>query len=114
MTVTSPEDAKKIRDMEKKSDTDNYFQSSSDSLSKEEIQVLADHADVITACASKWTREIAGKKALIQMGASVPMFALTPKGKKLLFKKAEKLQKQLILHTATLPSLVKEQPEPLV
>jgi putative methanogenesis marker protein 8 len=115
VTVTSPEDAKKIRDIEKESKVNiTIFGVHLTGLSKEEILGIVDNADIITACASKWTREIAGKRALIQLGSKVPMFGLTVKGKKLLLKRAEKLGKQLLIQTATLPSLTEEQPEPLI
>lgn len=115
VTVISADDAKKIREIERESKAIVIiFGVHLTGLSKEEIQGMVDNADIVTACASKWTREIAGKKALIQAGVLVPMFGLTIKGKELLLKRAEEVGKQLLLHSAVLPTLAKEQPEPLL
>jgi len=48
-------------------------------LKKEEAEYLISAIDIITGCASKTVRDIV--KPVIQMGTSVPMFAMTRKEK---------------------------------
>jgi putative methanogenesis marker protein 8 len=50
-------------------------------LSPDEAELLVSSSDLVTSCASKTIREIAGAGALLQAGISVPVFAMTHKGK---------------------------------
>ena len=116
VTVTSAKDAEEIRRLGAERGADiTIFAVHLSGLTKEEIKGLTGTADVITACASKWTRKLAGKKALIQAGVSVPMFALTQKGKKFLLERVMEVQRPIIVRAIELPYLPEdEQPKPLI
>jgi putative methanogenesis marker protein 8 len=82
-------------------------------LSPKEADRLTMVADLITGCASKHIREIAGSRALLQAGITVPVFALTIKGKDLILEKIRKTNEQVLIKSTKLPSLGTEQPHPL-
>ena len=83
-------------------------------ITREEAEGLAVTADLITACASKWVREIAGKKALLQAGTAIPVFAMTRRGKDLILDKLKGSDEQVFLKGARLPFAGEVQPSPLV
>jgi len=83
-------------------------------LDKEEVEMMASSADIVTACASGPVREIAGKRALLQAGVSVPVFAMTKNGKDLIMEKIRQSDSPVLFKTTRLPALNEEQPEPLV
>ncbi len=83
-------------------------------ITREEAEGLAVAADLITACASKWVREIAGKKALLQAGTAIPVFAMTRRGKDLILDKLKATDEQVFLKGARLPFAGDIQPAPLV
>ncbi|MFZ3162802.1 methanogenesis marker 8 protein, partial [Methanothrix sp.] len=67
-------------------------------ISENEAQVLAECCDLVWSCASRSVREVAGGKALIQIGIAIPVFALTPMGKRLILNRAMHFSGQLVLH----------------
>ena len=71
-------------------------------------------ADLMTSCASKTVWEIAGAKALIQAVVSVPIFAITKRGKEIIIEKIRQTDEQVLLKPMHLPALGKKQPEPLM
>jgi putative methanogenesis marker protein 8 len=84
VTVAIPEEAQRIRT--------NYpdvmiFGVHVTGLSHAEAELLVAAGDLITACASGAVREIAGKKALLQAGDAVPIFAVTSRAKNLILEK---------------------------
>ncbi|MCX6700942.1 MAG: DUF2099 family protein [Methanomicrobiales archaeon] len=83
-------------------------------ITREEAEGFAATADLITACASKWVREIAGKKALLQAGTAIPVFAMTRRGKDLILDKLKATDEQVFLKVARLPFAGEVQPSPLV
>lgn len=84
-------------------------------ITDEEARILAQCSDLVWSCASHAVREIVGKKALLQMGVSIPVFALTQEGKRLLLNRSLSFPGQLVLHRASLPMVPEgKQPEPLV
>lgn len=83
-------------------------------ITREEAEGFAAAADLITACASKWVREIAGKKALIQAGTAIPVFAMTKRGKDLILDKLKATDEQVVLKGARLPFAGDIQPSPLI
>jgi putative methanogenesis marker protein 8 len=83
-------------------------------ITREEAEGLSVTADLITACASKWVREIAGKKALLQAGTAIPVFAMTRRGKDLILDKLKVTNEQVFLKGARLPFAGDVQPSPLV
>lgn len=90
VTIAFPEDAKKLRELEKEMNKENknikiyIFGVHTTGLSLEESKEMFNYADVITACASKTMREIANDKAIFTVGQSIPIYAATEKGKEFL------------------------------
>ena len=83
-------------------------------ITSSQAKALAENCDLVWSCASQAVREAAGKKALLQMGISIPVFALTPAGKRLLLNRALHFPGQLVMHRAALPLAPQEkQPRPL-
>jgi putative methanogenesis marker protein 8 len=84
-------------------------------ISEEQASILAQTCDLVWSCASKAVREVAGKSASLQMGVSIPVFALTVEGKRLLLNRALHFSGPLALHRASLPLTPEgKQPEPLI
>lgn len=83
-------------------------------ISEGQAVILAENCDLIWSCASKQVRQIAGKRACLQMGVSIPVFAMTLEGKRLLLNRALHFPGPLAMHRAGLPLAPEgKQPEPL-
>lgn len=93
VTIASPDDAEKLRELEKAVNGVNIyiFAVHVTGISEKEAQKLFDYSDVITACASKHIREIGEKKAFLKVGESIPIFAATENGKEFLLRRVEKI-----------------------
>ncbi len=63
-----------------------------------------DASDLVTACASGPVRQLAGERALLQAGISVPVFAMTEKGKELIIEKIRQSGEQVLIKQAKLPA----------
>lgn len=83
-------------------------------ISDEEAENLGKVCDIIAACASSSVRKVVGKIALIQAGTTVPVFALTIKGKSLIIGKLTETNAQLLVKNERLPFLSQEGPNPLI
>jgi putative methanogenesis marker protein 8 len=83
-------------------------------LSAEDAKSLVDASDLVTACASRTIREIAGSNALLQAGISVPVFAMSRRGKGLIIEKIRQSDDQVLVKPTRLPALGEKQPDPLV
>ncbi len=84
-------------------------------ISEAEAQVLAESCDIVWSCASRAVRDIMGRRSKLQIGISIPVFALTDEGKRLILNRAQHFQGSLVLHRADLPMAPEEkQPEPLI
>jgi putative methanogenesis marker protein 8 len=84
-------------------------------ISESEARALAESCDLVWSCASRAVREEAGKRALMQIGISIPVFALTQEGKRLILNRALHFSGPLVLHRAGLPLAPEaKQPEPLI
>ena len=84
-------------------------------ISISEAQVLAECCDLVWSCASRAVREVVRGRALMQIGIAIPVFALTPMGKRLILNRAMHFDGPLLLHRAGLPLMPEgKQPEPLV
>ena len=83
-------------------------------LTRAEAEMLASSADLVTSCASGTIREIAGKKALMQAGVAVPIFAMTRNGKNLILEKIRQSDDPVLFKITRLPALGEQQPEPLI
>jgi putative methanogenesis marker protein 8 len=84
-------------------------------ISEDEATILAENCDLIWSCASKAVREVVGRRASLQMGVSIPVFAMTLEGKRLLLNRALHFPAPLAMHRAGLPLAPEgKQPEPLI
>ena len=84
-------------------------------ISDEKAAALAESCDLVWSCASKAVRNVVGKIARLQMGISIPVFALTDEGKRLLLNRALHFAGPLVMHRANMPLAPEaKQPEPLI
>jgi putative methanogenesis marker protein 8 len=83
-------------------------------ITEDESQRIVAIADLVTGCASKTVRELAGKKALLQVGDMIPIFALTSRGKELMMKRILETNEKIFLKPTRHPVICTQQPEPLV
>jgi putative methanogenesis marker protein 8 len=111
VTVASPDTAATIRRVHP--DT-LIFAVHVTGLSPADAESLVAVSDLVTSCASKTIREIAGAGALLQAGISVPVFAMTQKGKSLIMEKIRQSDEQVLVKPTRLPALGDKQPDPLV
>ena len=93
VSVVSPEDAKKLRGIEKDNENVNIyiFAAHVTEMSEEDAKTLFDTADVITSCASKYINEVGNEREVFKVGASVPIFGATEAGEKFLKTRLEKI-----------------------
>jgi putative methanogenesis marker protein 8 len=93
VSVISPDDAKKLRDIEKEHEGVNIyiFAAHVSEMSKEDAEALFDTADVITGCASKYIREVGENRDVFKAGASIPIYGVTEAGEKFLKRRIEKI-----------------------
>ena len=84
-------------------------------ISESDALALAESCDLVWSCASRAVREVVGKRAKMQIGISIPVFALTQEGKQLILNRALHYSGPLVLHRAGLPLAPEgKQPEPLI
>ncbi len=83
-------------------------------ITKEGAESLSRTCDVITACASKWVRDVAGKRALLQAGSAIPVFAMTRRAKDLILEKLKEVDRQVLVKLETLLYSAGPSPTPLV
>jgi putative methanogenesis marker protein 8 len=84
-------------------------------ISESEAIALAESCDLVWSCASRAVREVVGKRAKMQIGISIPVFALTQEGKRLILNRALHYSGPLVLHRTGLPLAPEgKQPEPLI
>jgi len=84
-------------------------------IARQEAEEFCELADLVTACASQHIRALAKKKAILQAGTAIPIFALTTVGKELLLERAKEVEAALLVNTMRLPMLPEgKQPEPMV
>lgn len=84
-------------------------------IDREQASLLRDHADIVWGCASKMVREVVAPRAKIQIGISIPVYALSEPGKRLVLNRVYNFQDQLVIHRASLPYAPEDkQPRPLL
>lgn len=84
-------------------------------ISNADAEELADGCDIVWSCASKAVREVAGKKAKLQIGISIPVFAMTRAGKRLVLNRAVNFDDKLVINRASLPVVpTNKQPNPMI
>lgn len=111
VTVADPQDAEQVRS----SHPDTLIVAVHVSgLSPKSARRLVAASDLVTACASKPIREFAGKKALVQAGTAIPVFAMTKKGKDMIVEKMAQSLEPFLVKTTKLPVAGETQPRPLI
>lgn len=111
VTVADPENAEQIRSSHPDTMIVGVHVSG---LSFENAQRLVAASDLVTSCASRPIREIAGSRALVQAGTAIPVFAVTQKGKQLIVEKMAQSPEPFLVKTTKLPVSGDAQPQPLV
>lgn len=82
--------------------------------SRNDAEIIAESADLVTACASLHVRQICGPKALMQAGSTVPVFAMTRGGKRFILNRMAVISYPLFVNHATLPVAGEREPSPLI
>jgi putative methanogenesis marker protein 8 len=82
VTVAKAKDANEIRDDFE--DRVALFAVHTTGTSQEDARILFDTCDIISGCASKWVREEAKKRDVLQAGNKVPVYGVTEFGKRIL------------------------------
>lgn len=111
VTVAKPADSKAIRKADPRALIIGVHLTG---ISKEGAELLVENSDLVAGCASKWVRAIAGKVALLQAGVSIPVFALSKRGKDLIAEKVKETQLRLLVKVEKLPVRGEKEPKPLV
>ncbi len=92
VTVARAEDARFLR--KRYGDRLTIFAVHTTGISKADAETYFDCCDVITACASKYVREIAAGKAKLQAGTKVPIYSASERGTELMMDKLNELGKK--------------------
>lgn len=93
VTIVSADDAIKLRELENELEEVNIylFVVHTTGLSKKEAEIIFDHADVITGCASKYMRKTGEDRQTFSVGASIPIYGVTEAGKKFIDRRVQKI-----------------------
>lgn len=99
---------REIRDIEKRRGIKVAIFSVCNTCAEEEdVENILEYADIACASASKILRKKAGSKALIQLGVTIPVFALTKFGKHLMLTYLKRFEDKLVIfRTSKIPYLV--------
>lgn len=111
VTVALPGDARKIRE-----EYPGAFIIAvhTTGITPDDAAVYADTCDIVTSCASRAVRDVAGPRALLQAGSSIPVFAMTGRAKDLILDKIKKTGGQFVVTGSRLPFSGDTRPDPLV
>ncbi len=114
VSIVNPQDALRLRAIEKERKINLILIGAHLSgLKCSNAREFIGSLDIVTGCASRTVRDLI--KPVLQMGTSVPMFAMTQKGKELLCERAKEVGSSLLINTMALPVLPEEkQPKPLI
>jgi len=116
VTLTTPDIAKMCRTVEKANPGKKVvlFGVHTTGLSQDDAKAFIDTVDLTTGCASRHLRSQMGEMALLQVGRSVPIFAITQTGKDLILNRMKHIKTPLFVDSRKLPDLKDEdQPRPL-
>ncbi len=113
VSVTVPRDAKELRAIEKEHDINLILIGAHlTGIKYGDTHEFIEKMDIITGCASKTVRDLV--KPVLQAGTSVPMFAITQKGKEMLIERAKDIDAPILVNITELPVLPgHKQPRPL-
>ena len=79
-----------------------------------DAELMARHADMVWACASKAVWDVVGPEAKLQIGLGIPVFVLTGIGREIVETRAESIGRRAALFTENLPRRVSRHcPRPL-
>ncbi len=102
VTVVSADDAAEVRT--RWGSSVGLFAVHTTGVSREQADGLFHHCDIVTACASKWIREVAAGRAVMQVGSKIPVYAATPFGVALLQERMRQVSKGGTEEPEDLPS----------
>ncbi|MDI6876500.1 MAG: DUF2099 family protein [Methanomicrobiales archaeon] len=111
VTVADPDVAAEIR---RRFPDSLIFGVHTTGISRGGAERLVQAADLVTACASRTVREAAGRVALLQAGAAIPVFAITPRGKEIVLAKLRESGDPLLVKSEKLPFEGGSTPSPLL
>jgi putative methanogenesis marker protein 8 len=111
VTIAIPSDAPEIR---KKNPDAFIIAVHTTGITDGDAELLAGSADILTSCASRAVREIGGRRALLQAGSSIPVFAMTRRAKDLILEKVKYTDEPMVVMGAQLPLRGSSEPGPLV
>lgn len=89
VTVTTAKDAQEIRDCFGRNVV--IIAVHTTGTSEKDAGTMFETCDIITSCASRWIREAAKTKALLQAGTKVPVYAATEDGAEIIQAKLDEL-----------------------
>jgi len=114
VSVVAPDEARKLRDMEKEYNINLILIGAHlTGIRRMEAKEFMGALDIVTGCASRTVRDMV--EPVLQVGTSVPMFAITQKGKEFLCERAKEVDSPILVNTMKLPVLPEhKQPRPLV
>jgi len=97
----------RIRRVEKKLGVEaTIFSVCNTCVTEEEVEHIA-KADVVCASASQIIRQRIGPEAIMQVGVTIPIFALTERGKKIVLAYLSKFSERIVAFRTRLPYIVK-------
>lgn len=113
VSVVNLHDAKELRNIEKERNINLILIGAHlTGIRCGEAKELIRAMDIVTGCASRTVRDLV--KPILQVGTSVPLFAITQKGKELLCERAKEVDSPVLVNTMKLPVLPgHKQPRPL-
>lgn len=93
VTIIEADDSQKLREIENKfKDTRIYiFVVHTTNISPKDAEILLNHADVITGCASKWIRKIGEDQKIFSVGESIPIYGATEDGELFIHTRIQKI-----------------------
>ena len=95
-----------IRKIEEKESVNMTVFSVCNTCATEEDTTYIEAADIVCASASQILRERIGPKALMQIGVTIPIFALTERGKKVILSYLTRFSDKIVAFRSRLPYLV--------
>jgi len=96
----------KIREIEKKEGLNVTIYSVCNTCATEKDANHIMNADLVCASASRILRERVGPKAIMQIGVTIPIFALTEQGKEMVLSYLSKFTDKIVIFRSSLPYLV--------
>jgi putative methanogenesis marker protein 8 len=104
VSVVAPCEVRELRTIEKENNISLILIGAHlTGIHEKEAREFIKEMDIVTGCASKIVRSMV--KPILQAGTSVPMFAITQKGKELLCERAKEVDSPILVSTTELPVL---------